>query len=39
LSKRRSLMKKKKVSSRYIAAWISNSPTAFPVSDKKQQER
>jgi GT2 family glycosyltransferase len=39
LAKRKDLMKKKKVSSRYIAAWISNRPTAFPISDKKQKER
>ena len=39
LAKRKDLMKKKKVSSRYIAAWISNHPAAFPVFDNKQKER
>ena len=39
LHKRKSIMKKRQVSSRYIASWISNCPTAFPVSEKKQKER
>jgi len=38
LAKRKAIMEKKRVSSRYIAAWISNRPAAFPFSAKKQQE-
>lgn len=39
LAKRKAILKKRKVSSRYIAAWISNQPAAFPVFDKEQKER
>jgi len=39
MAKRKALMKKRKVSSRHIAAWISKHPSAFPVSAKKQKER
>ena len=35
---RKTIMRNNKVSSRYIAAWISNRPVAFPVCDREWKE-